>query len=524
MAWESNRQAVEALKVAGAAERKVDDFEVVVDGKLDIVTQQLAETAEQVAESVNAIAMPVKQGVSSRSPKIVMKNANNDFSVLQKASRGYVLYKFDTKNGDTSTSSVGNSWDLLRLKMARYVNTVYLAKTQFTTDSGTLSTLYAPSKRNFIESELIRADPKEVQADFLSSNSDGTGIGLYGITGLAAISSVSFDLTVGVTRKANVLIYGSAGSSTSADILINDEVIKSFNPSLIAIAGTSYYKVVEFELPLKYSSDVNVKVKLRNNDVTNKTLYFSCANFVELDKYNGESVDMYKAFTTSKDWINASGSSDYAIYDNDLNKWCGSYHGGETRLSAKLTWGGLTLNTTLPKEWGFRPSSMRDVSAAELTSGMWTVVPTFRIEQLTNVNNKGKMLSIFSLDEDGTLQMDYSLYDCTIKTKQLYTALTATHISFESVFYPQFKTLEAPLTHLYLKSDEGRVIQRSTLNNLDLAIRYTMFGQRYNEIGAWVFNDATYYKKFYYGVVDGYTKGVIVPNLTFSKSLDFIAN
>ena len=47
-----------------------------------------------------------------------------------------------------------------------------------------------------------------------------------------------------------------------------------------------------------------------------------------------------------------------------------------------------------------------------------------------------------------------------------------------------------------------------------------MYNNFYNTLGVYILNN-TNYSKLYYGAIAGYNDGVIIPNLTFSKALDF---
>lgn len=492
-----------------------------VDARL---TSQLNETRNDVAESVQSIAMPENiSTVNSRSAKLVLTHPSNDkTNVIQFNGKDYVIYEMDTANG-TSNESVGVNWDLIRLKKAIRASGAYVAKKNHNTPVGTLETLYAPSKRNTIEDFIVYKHPDETLTEFLSSVGDGLGIGVYGISHTSEPSTVSYDVKIGTNGKCNVLLFGTATSSEDVDILVNGEVVKNINTRKFGLGSNLTYKIVEFEIPTRVNITTDVKVVLRNNDITGKKMYFSCLNFLNLKDYDGRDVDLYKVFTTSQKWIDHGGASDYAIFDHDLQQWCGSYHGGETRISARYTYSnGGTWNPTT--QWDTGRYTLRN--KADIPVG-WYLTPSLKIQQLTDLNGKGEMLSILDFDTDGTLQMNFSFFKGTINVETFYTALTTTHVDFNMIRYPKYKSLETDGSNEYLQNSEGYVIQSNSEKGISLGQRYTLFGDRYivNKLKdkGWIYNHLSYYKKLYYGIVEDFTEGVLVESLQFRKALDFMS-
>lgn len=483
--------------------------------KIDLIDSQLAESVQQ-------IPMPPKNGVSTKNPKLVIVGATNEeINVVQYIGNKYAIYKFNKSNGDDSATSVGGNWDLIRLKKATMASSAYLAKVAYDVAStvGTVETLFAPSSRNILEDRLVYQMTEENSSEFLSSSGDGYGLGIYSIVGASAISSVTYKVKVGSSKKCNILVYGSSASTPSADILVNGEVVKSFDATKMYVNASSYFKVIEFEIPISITG-TTVDVTLRNNSVANKKLYFSCVNFMFLKDYDGRDIDFYKVFGTTSYWINATGASDYAIFDHDLQKWCGSFHGGETSLSRKITWYGSDFNPTT--QWNEGRFVLKNKS--EILPG-WIVIPNFEIQQLTNINGKGKMLSKINFDIDGTIDMNFSFYDGTISVESFYTALTCTHVGFDWLLYPRYEALPAPPQKLYLSNNDGIAIQLNPTLNLALVNRHSRFNTKYSSVskkGGWIQNDAVNFKKYYCGYAQDYLQGVLVNNLTFRKALDFI--
>ena len=488
--------------------------------------QRLDETTAQLAQNVQSIAMPENiSTIKTKTPKLVIVGENNDeLDIVQWNGVNYILYGLDSREG-TSNVSVGENWDLIRLNKAIMANDVYVAKTQFDESSvvGTLGTTYESDLRNTIENYSVYTHPDEVQADFLSSSGDGKGVAVRRISG-SSPSQVSWDVQIGTNRKCNMLLFGTTTSSTDVDILVNGEVVANVDTTKFAIGTNLTYKVLEFEIPTRVNISTSVKVTLRNNDTSGAYANFSCLNYMKLKDYDGRDIDFYKVFTTSRKWIDHAGSSDYAIFDKDLQQWCGSYHGGETRVSAQMTWAsGSSWQPTVA--WDTGRYTMRNKS--DIPIG-WYITPQLKLRQLTNINNKGRMLSIFDFDTDGTLQMNFSFFDGSIVAETFYTALATTHVGFNMVEYPRYENIPTDGSNVYLRNSEGYVIQRNSAKGLSLGSRFTLFGDRYipNKLktAGWIYNDANYYKKLYYGYADGYADGVLIESLQFRKSLDFMSS
>ena len=492
-----------------------------VDNRL---SEQLAQNEQQVAESVQSIAMPENISTTkTKSAKLVLTHpSNNKVNVIQFNGKDYVIYELDNANG-TVTNSVGLNWELIRLKKAIRASGAYVAKKNYASTYGTLETLYTPSTRNTIEDFAIYKHPDEVPTKFLSSSGGGLGVGVYSLTHPSKASSVAYDVKIGTNRKCNVLLFGTQTSSDDVDIAVNGEVVKKVDTSAFALGTNLTYKVIEFDIPTRVNIDTTVSVAIRNNNITGKKLYFSCLNFMHLKDYDGRDIDLYKVFTTSQKWIDHGGASDYAIFDKDLQQWCGSYHGGETSISQRMTYS--TSNAWNPTtQWDTGRFVLRNKT--DVPQG-WYIIPSLKIQQLTDINGKGKMLSILDFDTDGTLQMNFSFFEGSINVETFYTALTTTHLDFNMIRYPKYKGLAADGSNEYLQNSEGYVIQNNSVKGISLGQRYTLFGGRYipNPLKrkGWIRNDPTYYKKLYYGFVEDYSEGVIINNLQFRKAMDFMS-
>ena len=142
-----------------------------------------------------------------------------------------------------------------------------------------------------------------------------------------------------------------------------------------------------------------------------------------------------------------------------------------------------------------------------------------RIVQKTKINNKATMTSIFDFNVDGTINMNFGLTDNTIKANDIYTALTCTSPNFTFITYPNIMGINQN-ADTTLQIQNGYIEQYSKDYDMKLGIRYNIFNNEYNTKGHYITHNNTY-AKFYYGPVTGYEDGIVIPNLTFSKALDF---
>lgn len=455
---------------------------------------------------------------------VIFNPTNNIINVLQSNGKDYVYYELSSAPG-TAAQSVGVNWDLIRFRKAINVNDVYVCKSQFDRASvvGTLGVTYEPAARNTFEDYMIASNIYESRANFISSSGDGFGVGVNHVFSNTEPSQVTYKVKTGTNGKANVVLFGTTTSSTSVDILVNGVVVKNVNTRNFALGVNLTFKLIELDIPSRVNLLTDVNITLRNNNLNNERMHFACANFYHLKEYDGQDVDFYKCFNTSTTWIDNAGASDYAIFDHDLQQWCGSYHGGETRISAMATWSDVsTWSPTIQYQTGrtiFREKT-------EIPNG-WYLMPSFKVQQVTNINNKGKMTSMLDFDTDGTIQMSFGFNEGTINVETFYTGLATSHVGMNYVRYPKYEQLPPAPQSVYIEGNEGHVIQRNSMRNISIGHRFTLFGDRYvrnkRKRNGWIYNSDTLYRKFYYGYAEEYIDGVLVKNLQFKKALDFIS-
>jgi hypothetical protein len=494
----------------------------VLNERLGATDTQLSGKAEQAkVQNFNLMSQspkPTKSGITTNSPKLAIKTGTDAFMVIQNMGKGYVAHTLDS-NGGTTEVSHGVNWELLRLKKSQHVSDAYLAYSTFQNVVGTLTESSPGTKTaDIIDTNLTDYNSAKAESSSHKSSKAGDiGLSLYHIASSSAPSSVDFIIKTGRARKANAMIYGNTSGSTDVDILVNDQVVvKGINTKAFRSYGDSPGRnligIVEFDIPvLTTQTPRDIKITLRNNSLTDR-LYFLGINFVKVKDYKGEYVDFYKILPNVLKWVDASGASDYAIREKD-GLWAGSYHGGETRESGTIPW-------RIPTSTFIRSSADIGLSNfTDITLNDWCVLDDLTISQRTNLINKAKMLSNWNFDVDGTFNMSFGLYDNTMNIDLMYTSLTCTHVDFLYITYPKtFQVVDGIGNEFDIV--EGKVTQRSASRGAELTVRFTKFNDFLSDKRVTV-NSNSSYNKLYYSPISQISGGVVVPNLSFEKSLDF---
>ena len=325
------------------------------------------------------------------------------------------MYTFVSNNGDTSSASVGGNYDLLRPIAIESVLDCVVWKEPVPV-TGTMTTSVVAGDFNGVESLLLE---KATATNYTNR----VGLSLYDID---IGSSVEFDFVTDTNPVANILYLSNTARSENVNIYVNDVLVKNINTNKGYLNG--HYITEDFFVPSAQNTSTSYKVKIINNGT--KKFSFVGFNFFRLKDYNGQQVDSYKVYRLKKYFISNVGASDYAIRDKDLGKWCGSYHGGEIRESGKITWNSSKFGTA---------RYVLDTDITIIANNTFSLLNSLRITQFTNINNKAKMSSTFDFDIDGTLNMQFGLYENTINATDIYTSLTCTYSDFEKINYPTYK-------------------------------------------------------------------------------------
>ena len=456
---------------------------------------------------------PSKSGVQKNSFKIIKKMKENQLIVIQPTNKGCVKYTMERHNGASQEGrDYGINHELLRIVKVEHIQETYVYFDISSPNEGAFTNppLYEPSIRNTLE-QLLYYLPNYSDVTTFSSKDNNTGVGAYK---LYYGNSVSYNIPITMKEKCNLLFLGTTTSSQKIQIKVNDIVVKEFNPRAFTIGTSNGVGIVDFEVPKKSTTNTEFKVSISNVDTTG--YFYPCAiNFKTLSDYDGEYISDFKCFgSNSNGWITNNGASDYALFDGDKKLWLGSYHGGEILKQEQISWG---IQKVEENSYYLTNSTLANIELND-----WRVQKNLKIYQQTDLgNNNGKMISVLSFNNDGTLDMDFSYYDGKLNLSTFYTALTCTDVGFRYIFNPIYKNLGSSPTNTFinLPLSYGYVSQVNPESGLQLDIRFTKFNNSQDTRGCVVAdNDA--YRKLYYGLI--YGKKYLIENLSFSKSLDFI--
>ena len=479
-------------------------------GQINDSITNLTNENERLSETTfETPVFPGFRTLGNHAKAVFYDKTNYILNVCQKTNGGYLLYELNKSNGDTSDNSVGLSWDLIRLKKIQTCLHAYACKNDYDDSTGTITTLID-------ESETANALEFLLFSNGFGKTISGSKIHNKGIRvlGLSPEATITYNMKTTQNNKGNILFYCSSLSSNSVNVYINDNlVIENLDLSSYALTGNNPY-LCEFEIP-SASSLKDYTIKIENADLT-KTAYIACVNYYELENYNGEYIDSFKAILVNEYFINHNGASDYAIKDVDLNKYCGSYHGGEIAVSQKLMV--PYPSTQVVQYW---KNNYRYMEISSLTGDLFFLTPYFSIEQITNINNKANMISQFDFTNDSMIDMNFEYYNGTIKTNLFYTGLTCNNKIFDVIKNPNNIVLQTG--NNYLNNNNGLLMFRGQLTNLKMNIYYSKFNNNYiknTNRNGWV-QVSDYYNKFYFGAIDDVdSEGITPNNLQFRKIIE----
>lgn len=473
------------------------------------ITKLKSDTNRLNATTFENPIFPAIRTTGHHAKAVFFDKTNTKLNVIQKTKGGYLMYELDKSNGDTSSNSIGLIWDLIRLHKIQKSLHAYVAKNDYDANTGELSVLYDESNNANLLEQLLFSNG--FYAPLSGSKKYNKGLKCYGMPSNATIT---YNMKTTQNNKANILFYCTPNSSQNVKIYINDNLImENLNLSKYALTENNPY-LFEFNIP-SASSLKDYTIKIENADAS-KTAYVSCVNYYSLEDYNGQYIDSFKAILTNDYFINANGASDYAIKDVELNKWCGSFHGGESAVSQKIL---IPYPDNQLVQYWKENYRFREINS--ISNDLFFLTPTFMIEQVTNINNKGNMFSNFNFDSDSMIDMNFDFYNGSIKSNQFYTALTCNDKSFDIVKNPN--NISLPSGRTYLNNNNGLVMFRGNITNSKMNIYYSKFNNNYIENtykNGWIEN-VEYYNKFYFGAIDEVnSEGDVINNLQFRKVIE----
>lgn len=477
----------------------------------------IADVVEQVFNNYNNIKenyevipqspRPPKQGLMETSYKLIYKKGENEYKVVQKANKKYIIYTIKKTTGGSSSNDSGESWELTRIQR---VNVAVDTAVWWWSEpvEGSVITSIAPTTtvNSQIDGKLLNTDGV-VDSEILMKE----GMGLYDIN---VSSSASWNIPSSHQSKLTVLLDVNSITSSNVEIYVNDEMVKTLNTQKLGSGSSSTRHAVNIEIPVPYTHRRINKITLKNLDTTRKLKLFGF-NFSSLMDYEGLSVNQFKVYGTNIDFINSVGANDYAFYNVNTKKWVGSFHGGETLDYAKCTYQSQNDGNPL----------IEDKQLSSIPVGTFWLLKNFEFYQRTKLLGQTKMTTIFNFDIDGTVEMKFGMSENNIKTSYFYTALTCTSPLFTHLYYPYYESVldNVNTSSLYTINNaiDGMISQYDVNNKLELISRYTQFNNYHSPLGNQIWCSSNY-NKHYYGVIRGFNEGITINKLSWSKGLDFI--
>lgn len=366
-----------------------------VDSRL---TSQLAEKAKEsdVAElqdQRNNSDWNIQQGKVT--PKILYRVGGYVFVLSQKPhGNGYVRFRLRDDVVDTSAISVGGAGQLLRIVEVLNV-----------TEALTLKHAEAAN------SDAVKWITGSVNYGHLLVNTR---------TNSGTAPAIGDWIEYSVTIPAGIfgiecLIYGSSSSSTNVTVAVDGVSVQSnvsFNRNPVAWIR-HYIPISPGTHTIRFT--------------TQTAQFMSIAGVCVSDLYNykkGLSYDraIVAHQGSTNQYVTNGGAMDYAMFDSDVQKFCGSYHGGETRS---------------------RLQYLVDGTAVTLVDNDYRIGEVIEIEQDTRINGKidGYNRQIFR--SDGARELELVLGNGSINLTKLFVNMTTTHDSFDEVLYPKRVTIGA---------------------------------------------------------------------------------
>jgi len=348
------------------------------------------------------------------SSKAIYNVGGHIFVVTRKPhGKGYI--RFRLRSGlTTTTESLGGAQELLRVVEVFNVPDCFSLKLNevsnndgakwATLTNALMSGITVPYRRNSVGSAI---------GDWIE----------YSVVVPAGIYSIQ------------ALLYLTSGGSDSITISIDgvDEVT-----GVTCKEATSQFGRID--IPITPGTHT-----LRFTSVNAGFVSIAGVNVVDLkdykDGFNFDNIVTLHEGATNE-YITNGGSCDYAMFDSDLQKWCGSYHGGETQDRVLHLIDGVSV-----------PMGVGDAYIGN----------AFELEQDTNINDKINAFSRNIFKQDGSREFEVSFVG-NINLTTLYVNMTTTKDTYDTVLYPKRINTDANGTY-YLPRNCNYVVQRNDVNN-----------------------------------------------------------
>lgn len=378
---------------------------------------------EKYTERLNSVDSQIKDNTlnknskeyyminSNISPKLVYSSNGHIFIVSKKANgKGYIRIRLRDDIVDSSSSSAGGSAELLRPVEVLNCSECFV----LTTSS------YGDSVTNWVTTTL----PYGVFQ-----------VPCKSLTAPTANAYVEYKITIpqGV-NSIKALVWNSNASSDSVNISV-DGVVKISNSSFknsTSQWGYIYIPVTPGEHIIRFTT------------VNSGYMTIAGIGVVELkDWENGYSYDFFVDVSdTINPYITNGGAIDYALWDSDTGLYCGSFHGGETRVSLNMITDGDTVN---------------------LTEGKSVICNIFEVEQQTNIASKINTYSRYIFKNDCTIEFEV-YFNGNINLKALFTNMTTSHTNFSLCLYPRYVDTTTAGTY-YMPRGCNYIVQKNQNTN-----------------------------------------------------------
>lgn len=301
--------------------------------------------------------------------------------------------------------------------------------------------------------------------------------------------------------KIGIELLTSSGSASEAHIYLDGVRANIISTKSTEANMDKREVVIYIDSHDKERVDVTIaQPENDNNTNANAFVYVRSVGYVELRDMTSENLffDTIESGTTTVEYTATKGSSDFALYDTDLNGFCLSYHGGEEQRAVPLILG--------------------DACSLPITGGMGKVSTKVEIHQKTKLLNDKLFIDTVHTILDGGYKLDVALKG-DINTNGFYTCMNTTHPTFENLYVPDVKTLIGTDNdlHEYLGDKKvGEIVQGNGTHSV--TTRFTVFENDAfvdnGNIGAYIRKHTSYLKP-YYGWVKGETKNL--KELSFSS-------
>ncbi|PNZ97776.1 hypothetical protein CD133_10135 [Staphylococcus massiliensis CCUG 55927] len=450
---------------------------------------------------------PPKPADLGNNYKLIQKLNADELIVYQVGSNSYLRYKFKKGIGG---KGYGDNYELMRLHQVKPMADVITYVDASKTKSGTVTPTWDFSGPSSIERSVL--ENKDYNKEDRDASKGSRGLQVYT---LKPGQSVTYSVNLKSNKDMNVAFFARSGYTNAETFEVLVDGAKVFEDTITQAPNHSYRR-----FPFKVgerNGDNDITIK----NTSSKDVYLGGINVYHLNEYNGQDFTDFVAYgmNDTVPFINSAGASDYAFKNLENGLQFGSYHGGEVVDDFKLDYAPVysTYGTEMLAYW------------SAIDNGKIWALKNFSMRQISTLIDRANMLSDFSFNSNGTLNMDFSYNVIDGKEPVLFenfwTALTCGHLALKRILVPKLITFdtEASGSHKYFKSTRGYAIQGTLDTKQEMHIRHNRFDDLHvNSPEAQSFSDQPQYCKYYYAPIRQNNDANVAPTaLQFGKSLDF---